>query len=146
MQKTVTINANVGNTYEVSLTTRHFSMKVDQPKPSGNDAAPTPLEYFLFALGACTCTIGKIVAEQRKIKLNAINANVEGDIDTNYLLGKTKEGRAGFTNIRIKVEVDADLNDEEKIEFINEVLHRCPIHDNIENSTNISVGNAFIRS
>ena len=135
MQKKVTINANVGNTYEVTLTTRHFTQKIDQPKPSGNDAAPTPLEYFLFALGACTCTIGKIVAEQKKIKLNSINANVEGDIDTDYLLGKTKEGRAGFTNIRIKVEVDADLTEEEKKLFIDEVLHRCPIHDNIENQT-----------
>ena len=136
-QKTVSVQANMGKTYEVDLTTRHFSMKIDQPKPSGNDLAPTPLEYLFFAIGACACTIGRIVAEQRKIELNSIKANVEGDIDTNYLLGKTTDGRAGFTSIRVNVEVDANLTKAEKEEFLAEVFKRCPVSDNIEKISNV---------
>ena len=137
-RKTVAVKANMGKSYEVDLATRHFSLKIDQPKPSGNDSAPTPLEYLFFALGACACTIGRIVAEQRKIELNSMNVQVEGDINTDYLLGKTKEGRAGFTSIRFIIEIDANLNAEEKKAFVEEVMSRCHVSDNIEHQSNVS--------
>ncbi|MCL2062909.1 MAG: OsmC family protein [Candidatus Cloacimonetes bacterium] len=136
-QKNVAVKANLGKTYEVELLTRHFTLKIDQPKPSGNDSAPTPLEFLFFAIGACACTIGKILAEQRKIELKSMKVDVDGDIDTDYLLGKTNEGRAGFSNIRLNVEIDANLNKDEKEEFLKEVLRRCPVSDNVENSSNV---------
>ena len=136
-KKLVSAKATIGSSYEIDLTTRQFSFKVDQPKPSGNDIAPTPLEYFFAALGACACTIGKIVSDQKKIDLNSINVDVEGDVETDFLLGKTKEGRAGFTSIRVNIEIDANASDQEKRELVDEIKRRCPVSDNIENISNV---------
>lgn len=111
---------------------------VDQPKAGGgNDEGPNPMEIFLSALPACICAIGRIVARQQRIEVRSMEVKVEGDINKDYLMGKTTEGRAGFTEIRTFIDVDADMTHEEKVAFIEEVERRCPIADNIINSSNV---------
>ncbi len=105
---------------------------IDQPRNSGGtDEGPNPLEIFLSSLPACLCAIGRIIAMQRRINLRGIEVEVEGDIDKDFLLGKTTEGRAGFTEIRSLVKIDADLTDDEKTDFLHEIEKRCPIADNM---------------
>lgn len=111
---------------------------IDQPSAmGGNDAGPNPLEVFLSSLPACICAIGRIISNQKRLNVRGINATVEGDIDKDYLLGKTDEGRAGFTELRVKVDIDADMTDEEKEAFLSEIERRCPIADNISFESNI---------
>lgn len=137
--KTVSVQANITDqSYEVSLKTRHFTLKIDQPEPSGRDSAPTPLDFFLFSLGACTCTVGKIIAEQKKIDLKSIDVKIDGEINTDFLLGKTKEGRAGFYNIKVHTQIDAPMSKEEKEEFLKEIDKRCPLSDNIQEISSVS--------
>lgn len=105
---------------------------IDQPKTAGgNDTGPNPLEIFLSSLPACICAIGRIIANQRRINLRGIEVEVEGDIDKDFLMGKTTEGRAGFTEIRSFVHIDADLTKTEKDAFLKEIAFRCPIADNM---------------
>ncbi len=101
----------------------------------GNDEGPNPLEIFLCSLPACICAIGRIIAQQKRIKLHGITVTAEGDIDKDFLLGKTTEGRAGFTEIRSYVDIDADMTTEEKQRFLKEIEVRCPIADNIAKSS-----------
>ncbi|NLJ82632.1 MAG: OsmC family protein [Bacteroidales bacterium] len=113
---------------------------IDQPVAAGgNNEGPNPLEVFLSTLPACICAIGRIIANQRKIKLNKIEVKTEGDIDKDFLLGITKEGRAGFTEIRNYVTIDADMTEEEKEAFLNDIESRCPIADNMANTSKLIV-------
>ena len=138
-QKTVEITAHIANSYSVELKARDHILMIDQPQPVGQDAAPTPLEYFLFSLGGCFCTIARQVAQQRKIKLRSVEAKIQAHINTDFLLGKTDDGRAGFTEIKIITSIDADLDQEAKEELVAEVEKRCPIADNIINVSKIIV-------
>lgn len=133
-KKTVEINANLKEKFEIDLNARHFNMTIDQPPPGGNDNGPTPLEYFLSSLAGCFCSIGRIVAIQRKIDLNAVEVRVEGDIGD-----KNKTQNPGFDDIRVYVKLDAPLTKEEKEEFIREVDKRCPVSFNIKNESNIDL-------
>lgn len=109
---------------------------IDQPKPmGGNDEGPNPMEVFLSSLPACICAIGRIIANQKRLNVKSMVATVEGDIDKDFLLGKTSEGRAGFTELRVCVDIDSDMSLEEKKAFLAEVQRRCPIADNIANSS-----------
>jgi uncharacterized OsmC-like protein len=101
----------------------------------GDDQGKNPLEMFLSSLPACICAIGRIIANQRRIDLRGIEVDVEGDIDKDFLLGKTTEGRAGFTEIRSFVNIDADMTKEEKESFLNDIAKRCPIADNMAFTT-----------
>ncbi len=109
---------------------------IDQPKAAGGqNLGPNPLEVFLSSLPACICAIGRIISMQRKIELKGIEVQLEGDIDKDFLLGKTTEGRAGFTEIRAMVSIDADMTIAEKEAFLKEVTDRCPVADNIMNAS-----------
>lgn len=138
MQKTVKLNAKLGEGYRVDLQAGNHSMIIDQPeRGGGKDEGPSPLAVFLFALGGCLATVAAIKARQDRIDLRGFEVDIEGDIDIAYLMGKTKEGRAGFTEIRVSVDIDADMTAEEKQIFFKDVDARCPISDNMFNDTNI---------
>jgi uncharacterized OsmC-like protein len=108
------------------------SFIIDQPTIMGGDGeGPNPLEVFLGSFGACICAIGKIISNQRRLNIKSIDVKVEGDIDKDYLMGKTTEGRAGFTSIRSYVCIDADLSKEDKEKLLSEIALRCPVADNI---------------
>lgn len=135
----IKVSAKVESGFKTEIDCSHPFI-IDQPKMAGGtDLGPNPLEIFLSSLPACICAIGRIVATQQRITLRSITATTEGDIDKDFLMGKTTEGRAGFTEIRTTVEVDADLSAEEIENFIVEVEKRCPIADNIANSSTIKV-------
>lgn len=111
---------------------------IDQPEAAGGtNAGPNPLEVFLSSLGGCICAIGRIISNQQHLKVRSIDVSVEGDIDKNFLLGATTQGRAGFTSIRSFVEIDADMSDEEKEKLIKDIARRCPIADNIINTSKV---------
>jgi len=131
----MTLNAKMGEKFSTQINCSH-SFIIDQPKAAGgNDEGPNPLELFLASLPACICAIGRIIANQRNIKLRGIEVEVEGDIDKDFLLGKTTEGRAGFTEIRSYVHIDADMSQTEKEAFLMEIAIRCPIADNMVNKS-----------
>ncbi len=90
------------------------------------------MEFFLSSLAGCVCAIGRIISNQRKLNVRSINVKLEGDIDKDFLLGVTQEGRAGFEEFRMKVDIDADMTDEEKMNFLNDIAKRCPVADNIK--------------
>lgn len=134
---TMKVSADMGATFATKINCSH-PFVIDQPKMAGgNDEGPNPLEVFLSTLPACICAIGRIIAMQRRIDLKGIQVEVEGDIDKNFLLGKTKEGRAGFTEIRSFVSIDAEMTSDEKEQFLHEIEERCPIADNMAHKSTI---------
>ena len=105
---TLKVSAEMGNSFATKINCSH-PFVIDQPKiAGGNNEGPNPLEVFLSSLPACICAIGRIIALQRRIELRGIAVELEGDIDKDFLLGKASEGRAGFTEIRTMVSIDAD--------------------------------------
>ena len=137
--KTVEVEAKLGERFVIESQVRGHKLFVDQPAAAGGqDFGPTPLEYLFLSMGGCVGSIGRIVANQKRIPLRGMRVTVSGALDTNTLMGKATENRAGFTGIIVKVEVDADLSQEEKQQFLEEIDRRCPVSDNLQNLTRVS--------
>jgi len=137
--KLVSVNAVQVDGFKVETKSRQHTSIVDQPPAGGgSDAGPTPLEYLFISLAGCIVTIGHIVARQRKLPVRKIEVSIEGELDTDVLMGKNTEVRAGFSGIRVHTRVDADMSLEEKEAFLREVDARCPISDNIHNLTPVT--------
>lgn len=135
--KTEKITAELLENYKIEVKTHSHVVYIDQPAAGGGgDEGPTPLEYLLSSLAGCIITIAKIVARQRRIDLRGLRVSVEGDLDTDVLLGK-KQGRSGFREIRVTVDLDADMSAQEKEEFLAEVDRRCPVSDNLAHETDL---------
>lgn len=138
MSKLVSVTARMGAQFQVDTDIRGHKLIIDQPQAAGGkDEGPTPLEYFLFSLGGCVASIARIMAKQQKIEMRSIDVQVDGDYDPKGLLGQSNDVRVGFTQIRIAARIDADLSDQDKAEFLDQVCQRCPLHDNIELTTQV---------
>lgn len=138
--KTVAVESKLGEKFVIETNIRGHQVVIDQPaNAAGTDAGPTPLELVLVSLAGCIGTIGRIIAMQKRIALRGMTIKVEGELDTDGLLGKPIEGRIGFEGMAITVDLDADMTDEEKEAFIHEVDRRCPVSENLLNATPIRV-------
>jgi putative redox protein len=136
--KTVSIEAVQLDGFKIETRSRDHVALVDQPVGAGGvDAGPTPLEYLFISLASCIITIGHTITRQRRLPVRNISAHVEGELDTDVLLGKHANVRAGFTDIRVHVKIDADMSQAEKEQLLREIDARCPISDNIHNLTPI---------
>jgi putative redox protein len=139
-KKTVAVESKLGDKFVIETNIRGHKVVIDQPvNAAGTDTGPTPLELILVSLAGCIGTIGRIIAMQQRIALRGMAIKIEGAIDTDGLLGKPIEGRIGFEDIVITVDVDAEMTDEEKEAFIHEVDRRCPVSENLLNATPIRV-------
>lgn len=134
--KLVSVEASQVEGFKIEAKSRQHVSIVDQPVAGGGvDAGPTPLEYLFISLAACIATIGHIVAKQRRLPIRNISVRVEGEVDTDVFMGKSTEGRAGFTGIRVHTTIDGDMSQAEKEAFLHDVDARCPISDNVKNLT-----------
>lgn len=138
--KSVELVAKLGDRFKMESRIRDHVVYIDQPKPAGGeDAGPTPLEYLLLSLAGCVGSIGRIVANQQRLPLRCMEIRVVGELDTDTLMGKSRENRAGFSGIWVMVKIDGDMSREEKQKFLDEVESRCPVSDNLKAMTEVSV-------
>jgi len=138
--KTVSVEAKLDDKFKVEVKAGNHTLYIDQPQAGGgDDTGPTPVEYLFASMAGCIGTVARIVAKQKRIALKGLDVKIEGDFDVETLLGKCKDSRAGFQNIKIKLNIDAELSKEDKEAFIHEVECRCPVSDNVCNATPVKV-------
>ncbi len=138
--KTVSVTATMGGGMKIDSDIRGHQVCIDQPAAAGGtDAGPTPLEFLFFSLAGCIASIGRIVASQKRLDIRGMTVDVSGELDLEGLLGKSKENRVGFQGFTVRVSVDADMSDEEKLAFVEEVDARCPVSENLGNPTAVKV-------
>ena len=136
--KTLTVAAQMQDGFAIHSTINGHQLTLDQPEAArGQNLGPTPLEAFLFAVAGCIGTLGRIIAMQRKLELRGMQIQAEGDYNPAGLLGKETSDRIGFQQIRIRATIDADWSQDEKQAFLDEVCHRCPLHENLRLETTV---------
>lgn len=136
--RTMQVAGRLDQGFAISVQCGQHQVLMDQPRTAaGTDTGPTPLDMVLAALGGCFGTIGRFVAHQRRIELRGMRFEIEADYDPDGLLGRNPEVRPGFQEIRMRVDIDADLTEAQKQEFLEEVERRCPLADNLLHGTRL---------
>jgi uncharacterized OsmC-like protein len=134
--KTVKAEATLLEAFKIEVKARHHAIIIDQGESSGGkDQGMNPLEVQLGAVAACICTIGRIVAKQQRIELRGMICTVEAGLNTQVLMGKHHDERAGFQGMTLHVSIDADMTQAEKEAFVHEVDSRCPVSESLANPT-----------
>jgi uncharacterized OsmC-like protein len=124
----------------ISVSARQFKIIVDEPPAlGGEDKGANPVEYLLTALIGCLNIVAHLVAKEMDIKIDRLEIDASGELNTDRLLGIKTSERAGFriVNVNIKAHTNADEATLEK--WIAVVKDRCPVSDNISNSTPVKI-------
>ena len=109
---------------------------VDEPPGLlGDDTAPNPSEASLAALGSCLAVGLHANAVHRGWKVSKLELQLEGDLNITGVwgTGDLSDKPVGFTDIRVKVDMECDAPKAEVDKLIDHVVKWSP------------VANAFIR-
>ena len=93
-----------------------FELHADEPPIlAGNDEGANPVEHLLNALASCVTTSMVAHAAVRGINIEEMESELEGDIDLRGFLGLDNDVPKGFTEIRVKFRVKADVDNMDQL-------------------------------
>jgi uncharacterized OsmC-like protein len=64
---------------------------------------------------------------------------LDGNLDPARFMGKSKEERAGFKGIEVKIHADADTDEETLSKWVEQIEERCPVSDNLTHETPVQI-------
>lgn len=120
--------------------TKPFQVVADEPPVLlGSNTAPNAVELVLAALASCL-GVGYIYnAAARGIKVDALDFEMEGDIDLHGFLGLSEQVRPGYQEIRVNYRVKSDAPREKLEELCEYVQKTSPVLDIIRNPVKVSI-------
>ncbi len=114
-----------------------FELHADEPPIlAGNDDGANPVEHLLNALAACVTTSMVAHAAVRGIRIEALESQLEGDIDLQGFLGLSEDVPKGYTDIRIKFKVKTDV---ENLERLKRLTAFSPVLNTITQGANVDI-------
>ena len=112
---------------------------VDEPAAlAGDDAAASPVEYALGALISCQVVVFRLYAQALGLTIDDLEITAEGDIDVRKLFGIDESGRAGFHDVRVKVDITGPNTSEEYDRLRAVVEEHCPVLDLFANQVPVT--------
>lgn len=122
-----------GSGREDNTRERPFVMELDEPKMLlGTNRGPNAVEAALSALGSCLAVGVAYNAAARGIKLDALDIDIEGDLDLRGFLGIPEDGqplRAAYDNVRVICRVKSDALPSEIKDLVEFAQETSPVLD-----------------
>lgn len=137
---TFRVTAASENPTKTVVRARNFEMIIDEPENmQGTNEGPTPVEYTLAALAGCLNVVGHVVAKEMDFTLRGITFELKGGLDPAKFMGQETTSRAGYQSIEVKISPDSDASTEQLQNWLKTIEERCPVSDNISNSTPVTI-------
>lgn len=119
---------------------RNFEIIVDEPENlGGTNTAANPVEYVLAAFAGCLNVMGHLIAGEMGFELRGLKIDISGNLNPAKLFGQSYEDRAGYKGISVKLTPDCDADETTLNEWLQTVENRCPVSDNLQNTTPVKV-------
>ena len=134
------VQANSENDTKTVVRARDFKIIVDEPANlGGSDDGANPVEYILAAFCGCLNVVGHIIAKEMDFVLKGLSIEIEGDLDPTKFMGIPTQGRAGYTEIRVKLIPECEVPLSTLKQWKKRIEERCPVSDNIANATPVTI-------
>ncbi len=135
-----TIQSFYGAGAEDTSRTGPFVLEGDEPPVLlGHNAGPNAVEAVLHALASCLAVGFIYNAAAQGIRVEALNFELEGDLDLRAFLGLTDTVRPGYAGIRLTYQVRSDAPREKLVELCDYVQKTSPVLDIIRNPVPVTV-------
>jgi len=103
----------------------------EPPVLLGHNEGANPVEFLLHALAGCVTTTTVLHATARGIRIRSISTELEGSIDLQGLLALDPAVPAGYREIRIRMDIQADCSDAELDELLAFAQQHSPVCNTI---------------
>jgi uncharacterized OsmC-like protein len=133
--RTVTITGVSGNNNQFLVKTSDLNVVISNSVSSESGEGPSPIDYLLAGFAGSINAVGLIVAKELGIELQSMEVEIVGELETKKINGIQTRSRAGFRKIDVVVKPISEAPLALLKEWIDTVKERCPLRDNLINST-----------
>jgi uncharacterized OsmC-like protein len=117
-----------------------FHFEADHPEIfASEDLGATPVELVLAGLASCLTAGVAAVAQNRGIQLRSVQAELEGSMDIQGILGIDGDVRNGYDDIKVTFKIDADASQADIEALVAQSQKRSAVYDIITNPTDVAV-------
>lgn len=131
------VTARTGNSVRTEITTGTFELVSDEPEDlGGNDDGPTPYDYLMGALGACTSMTVRMYADRKDWPLESVTTRLRHRKvhAEDCAECETQRGRIDF--VEREVELEGPLDEEQRHKLLD-IADKCPVHRTLESEVRI---------
>ncbi len=103
-------------------------------------------DMLLEALAACAGVTLKAVATALDIRLKSGTVRAEGDLDFRGTLGVDPDTAVGFSDVRLRFDLDMDVTPAERDRLIELTERYCVVYQTLRNSPRLELETHFLES
>ena len=135
---TVSLRLEMGETIKCTTQSEGWTLEIDEPSSMGGEgSAPGPYAHGFSAIASCLAMSVRMLAILKGIRVDAITVDVEGDYDDRAFFDLA-DVPPGYQNIRMKVEVSSDAEDEQIEALISEARRKSTWFNTFANQNAIA--------
>lgn len=118
--------------FSTTIGARAFEFVADEPVDvGGGDTGPTPYEYLLGALGACTAMTLHMYAKRKGWPLDNVVVRLRDDHSHAVDCANCETQPVGLRRVERQIEFGGSLTDEQRRRLLA-VADRCPVKQTLE--------------
>jgi putative redox protein len=116
-----------GKFAQLVIAGKHRFRADEPPSIGGTDTGPSPYEFLLAGLGACTSLTVRMYAAQKKWPLERVSVSLQHAKvhATDCAECETREGK--IDRIEREIHLDGPLDDTQRAKLL-EIASKCPVH------------------
>jgi uncharacterized OsmC-like protein len=140
-QITLSAVGNLGEGITCSVATgRAIAQAGLHPATGGDGLSLCSGDMLLEALAACAGVTMQAVATSLEIPLRSGEVRVEGDLDFRGTLAVAKDAAVGFTDIRVRFDLDTDATAEQLETLIRLTERYCVVFQTLAHPPSLAIG------
>ncbi|TFD33222.1 bifunctional alpha/beta hydrolase/OsmC family protein [Cryobacterium cryoconiti] len=102
-------------------------LTADEPAPIGTDSGPSPYDFLLAGLGACTSMTVRMYAQRKKWPLEKVTVSLRHSRIHAQDCSNCETETGQVDRIERVIRFDGDLDDEQR-QRLREIADKCPVH------------------
>ena len=121
-------------------------LTADEPVPIGTDTGPSPYDFLLAGLGACTSMTIRMYAERKKWPLEKVTVSLRHSRIHAEDCSNCETETGQLDRIERVIRLDGDLDGDQR-QRLREIADKCPVHRTLHSEividTTVSVAGRF---
>jgi putative redox protein len=124
----VEVEETLTGRFTQSMRSGHHFLLADEPKSAGgSDTGPSPYEYLLMGLGACTSMTIRMYASRKQLPLERVRVRLSHQKIHAQDCGDCEMREGKVDEISREIILEGELTDDQRQRLL-EIANRCPVH------------------